>query len=75
MEALADHQLTIHNLQFEKRQLVKERDELERLLSDSEAKNFEAEKLKSDLRGLLRQSYRSVQDLKFLICSLLDGDP
>ena len=71
-QALADHQLTIHNLQFEKKLLVKERDDLEKLLSDAEARNYE---LRDALREVLRQGFSSVKDFKREISSVLAENP
>ena len=33
-------------------------------MSDSEAKNFEAEKLRERLEGILKRQYKSADDLK-----------
>ena len=71
-QALADHQLTIHNLKFEKKQVVKERDDLERLLSDAEARNFE---LRDDINEVLQRSFSSIEDLKREIKSVLAANP
>ena len=71
-KVLSDQQLTIHNLQFEKKQLVKERDELEKLLSDAEARNFE---LRDDLRQILKRGFSRVKDLKKQINSVLASNP
>ena len=71
-QMLSDQQLTIHNLQFEKKQLGKERDELEKLLSDAEARNLE---LRDDLRQILRRGFSQVKDLKKEISSVLDSNP
>ena len=71
-KVLSDQQLTIHNLQFEKKQLVKERDELEKLLSDAEARNFE---LRDDLRQILKRGFSRVKDLKKEINSVLASNP
>ena len=61
---LSEQQLSLHKLDFEKKLLKKERDDLENLLSDAESKLDAAEKLKRRLENFLTQNFESVNELK-----------
>ena len=71
-KSLSEQQLSNHKLEFEKKFLRKERDKFEELLTDSEAKNLEAEKLKFDLRTVLSGDFSSIEDLRARALNILN---
>ena len=71
-KSLSQQQLSNHKLEFEKKLLKKERDEFEQLLTDSEAKNVAADKLRADLRTVLSEDFSSVEDVKARAADILN---
>ena len=68
------NQLTIHKLKYEIKQVTKERDEFERLLTDSEAKNFEAEEFRNEIKNILSQDFKSADKMRQSIQFALDNN-
>ena len=71
-KSLSQQQLSNHKLEFEKKLLKKERDEFEQLLTESEAKNVAADKLRADLRTVLSEDFSSVEDVKARAADILN---